>query len=136
VKVRVYKNRWFQRFARKERISDASLCDAIARADRGLIDAYLGGGLIKQRVARPGAGRSGGFRTLVFFRAGTRAVFAFGFAKSGRDNIDEDDEVDLKRAAKITLGFTQAEMDKLVAAGTLIEVACDGEEEGEQDLPQ
>ena len=129
--VRIYKNGWFHRFCRKEKISDASLRDAIARADRGLVDADLGGGLIKQRVARPGAGRSGGFRTLIFFRAGTRAVFAFGFAKSERDNIDVEDEADLKKAARITLGFTQAEMDRLVAAGTLMEVASDGDETDE-----
>jgi hypothetical protein len=98
--VRIYKNGWFHRFCRKEKISDASLRDAVARADRGLIDAALGGGLIKQRVARPGAGRSGGFRTLIFFRAGTRAVFAFGFGKSERDNIDVEDEADLKKSGE------------------------------------
>ena len=80
--MRVFKNGWFQKFARKEKISDAMLCEAVARAERGQIDADLGAGLIKQRVARPGAGKSAGFRTLVFFRAQTRAVFAFGFAKS------------------------------------------------------
>lgn len=56
-------------------------------------------------------------------------MFAFGFAKSDRDNIDEDDEANLKKAAKLTLGFTQEEIDKLVKAGTLIEVKCDDEEE-------
>ena len=80
--MRVFKSNRFHRFARKEKISDAMLCEAIERAERGLIDADLGAGLIKQRVARPGAGRSGGYRTLIFFRAETRAVFAFGFAKS------------------------------------------------------
>jgi len=127
--VRVFKNAWFQRFARKEKIMDAMLCEAVERAERGLTDADLGGGLIKQRVARPGAGRSGGFRTLIFFRAGTRAVFAFGFAKNAQDNIDEDDEADLKKAAKLALGFSEADMDKLVRQGTLVEVNC--RDEGE-----
>lgn len=80
--TRILMNRWFQRFAAKERISNASLIEAIGRADRDLIDADLGGGVIKQRVARPGQGRSGGYRTLILFRVGRRAVFAFGFAKS------------------------------------------------------
>ena len=80
--TRILLNRWFQRFASKERISSAALIEAIDRADRGLIDADLGGGVIKQRVARPGQGRSGGYRTLILFRVGRRAVFAFGFAKS------------------------------------------------------
>jgi hypothetical protein len=67
--VRILKNRWFQRFARKEAITDQALCGAVDRANQGLIDADLGSGLIKQRVARPGAGRSGGYRTLILFRA-------------------------------------------------------------------
>ena len=61
-------------------------------------------------------------------------MFAFGFAKSARDNIDEDDEADLKKAAKLTLGFGDADMDKLVSQGTLVEVDCDGEGEGERNL--
>ena len=61
---------------------------AIDRADAGTIDADLGQGLIKQRVARPGQGRSGGYRTIIAYRSGQRAVFLFGFAKSTLDNID------------------------------------------------
>lgn len=52
--MRVFKIRWFVRFARGERIDDESLSEAITRAARGLVDADLGGGLIKQRVARRG----------------------------------------------------------------------------------
>jgi hypothetical protein len=77
----------FARFARKERLNPPRLRDAITRAELGLIDAELGGGLIKQRVARSGGGRSGGYRTVIAFRAAQRAVFLYGFAKSERDNI-------------------------------------------------
>jgi hypothetical protein len=122
--MRVFKNAWFQKFARKEKISDAALYEAVARAGRGLIDADLGGGVIKQRLARPGEGRSGGYRTLIFFRVGTRAVFAFGFAKSDRDNISAEDEGILRSTAKLTLGFSDAEIDQLVDAGKLEEVNC------------
>lgn len=89
--MRVFKNTWFQRFARKERIADAALCDAVARAEKGQIDADLGGSVLKQRIARPGAGRSGGYRTVLLFRVGDRALFAYGFAKSDRDNIGDDE---------------------------------------------
>jgi hypothetical protein len=123
--VRVFKNGWFQKFARKEKISDAMLCEAVARAERGQIDADLGAGLIKQRVARPGAGKSGGFRTLVFFRAQTRAVFAFGFAKSDMANLDAGDEAYMKKAAKLVLGFADAQMKAEVDAGRMLEVKCD-----------
>jgi len=124
--LRVLKNPWFARFARKERISDAVLCDAVARAEMGLVDADLGGGLIKQRVARPGSGKSGGYRTLVLYRNGERAVFAFGFAKSAMDNIDDKDEGRLKALAETTLGFSDLEITMLVEAGKLIEVKFDG----------
>lgn len=123
--MRVFKNGWFQKFARKEKISDAMLCEAVARAERGQIDADLGAGLIKQRVARPGAGKSGGFRTLVFFRAQTRAVFAFGFAKSDMANLDAGDEAYMKKAAKLVLEFTDAQMKAEVDAGRMLEVKCD-----------
>lgn len=52
--MRIFKTRWFARFARQERLLDDSLLEAIKRAERGLVDADLGGGLIKQRVARQG----------------------------------------------------------------------------------
>jgi hypothetical protein len=129
--VRVFKNSRFHKFARKEKISDAMLCEAVERAERGQIDADLGAGLIKQRVARPGAGKSGGFRTLVFFRTQARAVFAFGFAKSDMANLDDAEEVFLKKAAKLVLGFTDAQMDAEVAAGRMLEVNCD-----DQDLQE
>jgi hypothetical protein len=80
--LRVFTTKVFARFARKERLDDRQLCEAIARAERGLVDADLGGNLIKQRVARSGRGRSGGYRTVVAFRASQRSVFLYGFAKS------------------------------------------------------
>src|SRR3546814_18742904 len=54
--TRILKNGWFERFARKERLTDSGLRDAVQRAESGLVDADLGGGVIKQRVARPGKG--------------------------------------------------------------------------------
>ncbi len=126
--VRVFKNAWFQKFARKEKISDAALCEAVARAEAGLIDADLGGGLLKQRVARPGAGKSGGYRTLIFFRVETRAVFAFGFAKNDRANLDEDEEAAFKKAAKLVLAFSDEQMDAEIESGRLTEVNCDGQD--------
>ena len=124
--MRVLKTPWFVRFARKEGISDAVLRDAVARAERGLVDADLGGGVIKQRVARPGAGKSGGYRTLILYRRGARAVFAFGFAKSVTDNIDERDEARFKALATLTLGYSDEDIRMLVEAGKLVEVRGDG----------
>ena len=123
--MRVFKNGWFGKFARKEAISDAALCEAVRRAEAGLIDADLGGGLLKQRVARPGAGRSGGYRTILVFRSGDRAIFVFGFAKNNRADLTDEEEAAFKVAAKLVLRFTDAQLDEEVASGRLVEVESD-----------
>ena len=127
--MKIYMNAWFAKFANKERIGDAALCDAVDRAERGLIDADLGGGVIKQRVAREGAGKSGGFRTLIFFRRAERAIFALGFAKNDRANIDAADLSALKVAARQALESSDAEIKAVAATGRLIEV-----KRGDKDL--
>jgi hypothetical protein len=124
--VRVFKTQDFARFARKEGIDDARLCDAMGRAERGLIDADLGGGVIKQRVARPGAGRSGGYRTLIAYRTSARTIFMYGFAKSAKDNIGDDELAALKRLAKEYLGYDKKKVDTQLKAGVWTEVICNG----------
>jgi hypothetical protein len=123
--VQVYKTKAFTRFARRQRIDDAALCEAVSRANRGLIDADLGGGVIKQRVPRPGQGRSGGFRTLVLYRTKLRAVFVDGFAKKDQGNIDDDDVERFRVLATEFLGYDAVQVRKLVGAGAWIEVDCD-----------
>ncbi|HUD14688.1 MAG TPA: type II toxin-antitoxin system RelE/ParE family toxin [Terracidiphilus sp.] len=125
--MQVFKTKWFARFARNEQIADKSLQEAIARAERGLIDADLGGGLIKQRVARPGKGRSGGYRMIVAYRANHRAVFLLGFAKSERENISPDELVFLRELAGNWLGADATRMRKEIEAGNLQEIE-DGKE--------
>lgn len=125
--LRVFKNTWFQRFARKERIADPALCDAVARAERGQVDADLGGSVLKQRVARPGAGRSGGYRVILLFRAGDRALFAYGFAKSDRGNIGDDELATFRQLAAEVLALSGEQLDALVAVGRFMEVRCDGD---------
>jgi len=124
--LRVFKNTWFQRFARKERLANTALCDALARAEKGQIDADLGGSVLKQRVARPGAGRSGGYRVILLFRAGDRALFAYGFAKSDRGNIGDDELAAFRQLAAEVLALSGEQLDALVAAGRFMEVRCDG----------
>ena len=79
------------KFARRERIADRRLREAIDRAERGTIDADLGGGLIKQRVARQGEGRSGAYRMMIAYRTKDRAFFLLGFAKNERENVSPDE---------------------------------------------
>jgi hypothetical protein len=125
--VRIFKSRWFQRFARKEGITDSALVEAVARAEKGQIDADLGGGVIKQRIGRPGQGKSKGYRTIIFFRrddiAGTtRAFFVYGFAKSQRANLDEYEEEQFKEAAKHVLALAEKQLEVRLMRGDFVEV--------------
>lgn len=124
--MKVFKNAWFGRFARRERISNVALWDAVARAEKGQIDADLGGGVIKQRIARPGEGRSKGYRSIILFRKGEKSFFVYGFAKSELGNIREDEAAEFKTMAKHVLSLTDAQLNKLVANGQFEEVAKDG----------
>jgi hypothetical protein len=121
--VRLFKTKWFMRYARRENLEDHSLCDAIERAERGLGDADLGGGIIKQRVARTGQGRSGGYRLLIAYRSGKRAVFLYGFAKSERDNIDADELETLKEIGAAWLEAKKERLDYAIKEGILKEVS-------------
>jgi len=121
--VRVFKTRAFSRFARREGIDDAALGDAVGRAERGQVDADLGGGVIKQRVARPGAGRSGGFRTVIAYQTGEISVFLYGFAKNERDNISSDELKNLRKAARFYFGLSRKDLETAAVAGTLTEIS-------------
>lgn len=125
--MRVFKNKAFARFAKKANITDATLCSAVVGAECGLIAADLGGGVIKQRVARPGEGKSGGFRTLIIFRAGELSVFVYGFAKSERDNIEKSELRGLKKLASSLLAYDDNAFEIAIASGALLEVKCDEE---------
>jgi len=125
--VKVFETKWFRRFARREGISDEALCDAVRRAERGQIDADLGGGVIKQRIARKGQGRSGGYRSLIVYRAADRAIFVFGFAKSEREDLEPDELKDLRKAARLLLAYNAEQLEEAVVNDELWEVKCDGQ---------
>jgi hypothetical protein len=124
----VYKTRWFDRWARKQGLTDSSLCVAVYEITTGLYDADLGGGLLKKRVARAGRGKSSGFRTLLATNKGSRWFFMYGFAKNARSNIDKDEEEALKKLAVHFLSLTEHALGKAERAGELVEVNCDAED--------
>jgi hypothetical protein len=124
-KVRIYKLNAFARFQRRERISDASLVNAIRSAEDGLVDADLGGRLIKQRIARAGQGKSGGYRTVIAFQRGERAVFFFGFAKNERSNIDSDELEEFRHLAHVYLQLSANKIAALIEDNELMEVNND-----------
>jgi hypothetical protein len=121
--LRVFKTRALARFAHQN-----SIPDAVKRAMRGLIDANLGGRIIKQRVARPGEGKRGGFRLLVAFGS-NRAVFLFGFAKNERENVQDAELTTLREIAATFLNASNEKIAQALEDGILIEVSYGDEDE-------
>ena len=123
--MRIFKNKPFVRFARKAALGDEALRKVVSDAEMGLVDADLGGGVIKQRIARAGGGKSGGFRTIVLFRSGERAFFVHGFARSEQDNIGDDELAAFKMLATEMLGYGDAAIAAALSTGALMEVSGD-----------
>jgi hypothetical protein len=125
----IYKTRWFERWARKQGLTTPSLCMAVREMMAGLYEADLGSGLLKKRIARPGQGKSGGFRTLVATNMGSRGIFVFGFSKNERSNIDKDEEEALKKLSTHLLSLTTQALGKAQREGELTEVDCDAQDQ-------
>jgi hypothetical protein len=120
--VRIFKNTWFTRFADKEGITDCELRELANQLEAGQAEADLGGGVYKLRIARPGEGKSGGYRVIVFFRSEERTFFVYGFAKSVKDNIDKRELRIFKNRSKDALSMTGRQIDDRIRNGTLIEI--------------
>lgn len=131
--MRVFVTRVFARFARKERLDDERLYEAIKRAEQGVVDADLGGNLIKQRVARLGQGKRGGYRTVIAYRTAQRSVFLYGFAKSERENIDERELDDLKKLARHYLSYNDGQIAKALSETDLRELMWDDQEDDQEE---
>jgi len=121
----VFKRREFARWQADEKLADSALCKAVQEMESGLVDADLGGCLYKKRIARDGAGKSGGHRTLLSARVGVRYVFLFGFAKSARANISVEEKKALRYASSVFLGLSPEALALAIQVGTLEEVNCD-----------
>ncbi|MGI4796548.1 MAG: type II toxin-antitoxin system RelE/ParE family toxin [Janthinobacterium lividum] len=120
--MRVFRNKWFTRFAGKNGLTDEMLRKAVTDAESGLVDADLGGGVIKQRIARPGGGKSGGYRSIVLFRSGSTAFFVYGFPKSARDNIDTNELAGFRELAEVMQAYDDEMLKAATDAGVWTEV--------------
>lgn len=123
----IYQTRWFDRWARKQKLTTPNLCAGAREMMAGLYDADRGSGLVKRRIARPGQGKRGGFRTLVATNKGNPWVFVFSFPKNERSNIDKDDDVALKLLAAHLLSLTKQGVYTALAAGELMEIDCNAQ---------
>ena len=119
---RVFKTRFFARWLRKTDLDDAALCRAVSEMERGLIDADLGEGVFKKRVALPGRGKSGSARTLVATNRGDRWFFVFGFEKSVRANVSAKELEALQALATDLLKLSSDELDRQVENDVLAEI--------------
>jgi len=110
---------------RKTDLSDAALCDAVREMAQGLIDADLGGGVLKKRVGLAGRGKRGGGRTLVATNKGDRWFFVFGFEKNERANISTEEKEALQALAQDLLARQSQALDAGVEDGSLQEICHD-----------
>jgi hypothetical protein len=126
--VNVYLSKAFTRLARREGLTDVHICHAVVEMNTGLIDANLGAGLFKKRIAMPGQGKRGGWRALLGFQAGKKAFFLYLFPKNSRDNIEDDEMKALKRLTKYYLTLKPSEIKTALQCGELNEVNCNEKE--------
>ena len=122
--MNIYLSKAFTGLARRDGLTDVHICQAIVEMNEGLIDADLGAGLFKKRIAMPGQGKRGGWRSLLGFQAGNKAFFLYLFPKSRRDNIDAAEMKALKRLTKYYLTLKHAEIKAALQCGELREVNC------------
>ena len=126
--MRCFKTRVFSRWASDEGLTDEALAKALREIEQGLVDADLGGFVIKKRVALPGRGKRGGSRTLLAYQRGEKAFFVLGFAKRERANIDAQDLKALRKLAGELLSYTDTALKKAIKAKQLIEIEVEDNE--------
>jgi hypothetical protein len=122
--VRIFQNQKFEQFAIRNRISLNAICDVVRELSSGLIHANLGGGVYKQRIARAGQGKSGGFRGIVFFRVESRIFFVVGFAKNDKSSLSPHELASLKVFAKEFFSYDEQQIECLLANRSLLEIFC------------
>ena len=132
---RIFKTRHFARWSRKAVLTDAALRQAVDEMSNGLIDADLGGNVLKKRVAMPGRGKSAGARVLVATRKAGRWFFVFGFEKNERASVSPTELEALQEQARALLALSGMQLDAAVEHGALQEVCHDGQAEGEKSHP-
>ena len=122
---RVFKTRYFIRWMRKTELTDQALCLAVTEMENGLIDADLGGGVVKKRVPLPGRGKSGSTRTLVATNKSSRWFFVFGFEKNVQANVNAKELEALQDIARDLLKLTPTQLDAQVEHEAFQEICND-----------
>ena len=124
--MQILKTRLFDKWARKERLSDALLKNAITEMESGIIDTAIGAGIYKKRIPLIGRGKRGGARCIIAYKTHSKAFFIFGYAKNARENITQEERRIIKSLADEVLNYTPEQLKILVKDKKLIEVNHDG----------
>lgn len=120
--MRIFKTKSFNKWTKKNRLTDKALIEAVKEIDNGLVDAKLGSNLYKKRIATATKGKRGGFRTLLAYKKGKLVFFVYGFGKGEKENISNEDEENLKKAADVYLSFDENAIQLAITIGSLVEV--------------
>ena len=120
---RIFKTRFFERWMQKSGLSDDALLNAVAEMERGLIDADLGGGVFKKRIALPNRGKSGSVRMLIATNKNDRWFFVLGFEKNQRDNINSKELSFLKDFAADLLTLSDEKLVNSIKSKNLLEIS-------------
>ena len=120
--MKIFKHRLFQQWVKAEKLTDVALVKAVDEINRGLHDGNLGGYLYKKRIAMPGRGKRGSYRTLLAFKQDDHAFFVYGYAKNVKANINAKEQTIYKDLAKTLLGLDKKVLEHMLKIGSLIEV--------------
>lgn len=126
--VCVFRTRSFSRWMRTAGLTDETLCRAVVEMIRGLIDADLGGHVVKKRIALAGQGKRGGVRTIVASNLADRWFFLYGFGKNERANVDDSELRMLREVAKELLEFNDEQRVAALVAGEIVEICRDNDQ--------
>lgn len=123
--MKIFKYRTFEKWAKKQGVSDDDLKKAIIEIENGLINANLGGNVYKKRLGKSGQGKRGAFRTILLIKLGDKVIFAHGFSKGEQGNITKNELEGFKIMAEAFLNLSNAQINTLIDNKNLIEVSND-----------
>jgi hypothetical protein len=120
--MRKLSTKWFKKWSKKSKINNHDLLDTIDNLIKGLSTADLGSNLFKIRVKRKYSGKSSGFRTIIVYKEGEKAIFLYGFAKNERENISKTEFLYFKKLGNDLLALNENQIKQLIKTKSLFEI--------------
>ena len=116
------KTKWFDKWAKKQTVTDRLLLETIENVSNQLGTNNLGSGLFKVRTPKIGKGKRGGIRTFLVYKESEKAIFVYGFSKNKKDNLDKNELKYCKKLAKDLLAIENNEYERLISLGNFNEI--------------